>query len=282
MNKDKSKQVLTWPSSLIGLSPPMLFDKARNCFYDKLLEQCKDKVCAEIGFGTGLLTMIALKNGAKHIYAFESDPLMFEIGSDILSSLNQTEKVTLINDVYEDKYDTDIVFHEIIGRRLWDENIKGMKSRSQIIPGNLKADICWMDATDNELYDSNRVYEFQRKTGLGWMDPLFSLKLSKLANSSKEFYIHELSEKQIGDLNHRLIPVDSTSYEYNINTDDIPDIIEVEFEVPPMSKVWLEYSIDGFPISREGNWKYDKAIVTKSGGQMTLKQSTSSGIWWLE
>ena len=91
-----------------------------------------------------------------------------------------------------------------------------------------------------------------------------------------------VEEKQIGDLNHRLIPVDSTSYEYNINTDDIPDIIEVEFEVPPMSKVWLEYSIDGFPISREGNWKYDKAIVTKSGGQMTLKQSTSSGIWWLE
>ncbi len=259
----------------------MLFDKARNRFYDKLLEQCKDKVCAEIGFGTGLLTMIALKNGAKHIYAFESDPLMFEIGSDILSALNSTDKVTLINDVYEDKYNTDLVFHEIIGRRLWDENIKGMKSRSQIIPGNLKADICWMDATDNELYDNNRVYGFQRKTGLSWMDPLFSLKLSKLANSSEEFYIHELSGRKAGRSSD-LIPAGSTSYEYNINTDEIPDMIEVEFEVPPMSKVWLEYSIDGFPISREGNWKYDKAIVTKSGGQMTLKQSTSSGIWWLE
>ena len=55
----------------IGTPAKMLFDLPRNRYYDTILMQCRDQVCADVGFGTGILTAIALYYGAKHVYAYE-------------------------------------------------------------------------------------------------------------------------------------------------------------------------------------------------------------------
>jgi predicted RNA methylase len=44
-----------------GVYLSMLNDVARNQFYDQVLTQVRDHDCVEIGFGTGLLSMLALK-----------------------------------------------------------------------------------------------------------------------------------------------------------------------------------------------------------------------------
>lgn len=49
-----------------------LNDSGRNNFYKKIiLENCKDKVCVDVGSGTGILTDYALDAGATKVYAIE-------------------------------------------------------------------------------------------------------------------------------------------------------------------------------------------------------------------
>ena len=53
-----------------GVFLPMLNDFRRNWFYERTLStSVRDQECVDIGFGTGLLSLIALKHGAKHITA---------------------------------------------------------------------------------------------------------------------------------------------------------------------------------------------------------------------
>jgi predicted RNA methylase len=47
-----------------GVYLSMLNDVARNHFYDQILTEVRNQHCVEIGFGTGLLSMLALKHGA--------------------------------------------------------------------------------------------------------------------------------------------------------------------------------------------------------------------------
>ena len=55
--------------SLIEEHLPWLNDAGRNSFYQKIItENCKDKVCIDVGAGSGILTDYALEAGAKKIY----------------------------------------------------------------------------------------------------------------------------------------------------------------------------------------------------------------------
>ena len=53
----------------------MLEDLPRNKFYAQSFEQnkdqIKDKVVMDVGCGTGIISMIAARAGAKHVYAIE-------------------------------------------------------------------------------------------------------------------------------------------------------------------------------------------------------------------
>lgn len=51
---------------------PWLNDRGRNLFYKNTIkETCKNKVCVDVGSGTGILTDYALESGAKKIYCVE-------------------------------------------------------------------------------------------------------------------------------------------------------------------------------------------------------------------
>jgi len=58
-----------------GIHEEMLKDKVRTQAYMdaclKNTEQFKDKTVLDIGCGTGILSMFAVKAGAKHVYAVE-------------------------------------------------------------------------------------------------------------------------------------------------------------------------------------------------------------------
>jgi predicted RNA methylase len=84
-----------------GVYLSMLNDVARNQFYDQILTEVYDQHCVEIGFGTGLLSMLALKHGARSIVAYESDPDRYRLGCEVIKLLGLQDRITLINQRYK-------------------------------------------------------------------------------------------------------------------------------------------------------------------------------------
>lgn len=110
-----------------GVNLAMLNDAVRNHFYnDAIRHSVRDKHCIEIGFGTGLLSVLALQHGARHITAFESDQDRYELGLLVLDRLKLHNKVTLHNSRFCRDTCTDfsdIIIHEVLAPNLWGERL---------------------------------------------------------------------------------------------------------------------------------------------------------------
>lgn len=111
-----------------GINFPMILDANRNKFYDKMLrENVKDQKCVDIGFGTGILSMIALKHGAKHILAFEADLARFLLGEEIISRLGLQDKIQLIHGKFHKGMAHLVegrkIFHELVNPCIWGEGL---------------------------------------------------------------------------------------------------------------------------------------------------------------
>jgi len=127
-----------------GINLPMINDVVRNSFYDKILSNAvRGKKCCDVGFGTGLLSLIALKHGATSIIAYEKDPVRFKLGQKVIDQLKLTDRIELRNELAGteniETIDCDVVFHEIIHRSLWGEGLWWIKPRKfgiEYVPGN--------------------------------------------------------------------------------------------------------------------------------------------------
>lgn len=108
-----------------GVNFGMINDFMRNQFYDRVLSRhVRGQYCTDVGFGTGLLTMLALKHGAAHVRAFESDPDRYALGCEIIDRLQLSHCVELINERYDNRYDaTPITFSETVNGNLWWEGL---------------------------------------------------------------------------------------------------------------------------------------------------------------
>jgi hypothetical protein len=121
-------KTLNWNSD-DGIFLPMINDINRNNFYDKLLSRyVRDQNCVDIGFGTGLLSLLAIKHGAKSIIAFEKDSNRFELGQYVINRLGLMDKITLINDQFTgnnfiDYSNSTIFFHEVMNHEIFGEGL---------------------------------------------------------------------------------------------------------------------------------------------------------------
>jgi len=108
-----------------GVNLPMINDFMRNQFYDRVLSRhVRDQYCTDIGFGTGLLSILALKHGARHVRAFESDKNRYLLGCEIINRLKLHDQIELINDRYKHHHNpTPITFAEIVNGNLWGEGL---------------------------------------------------------------------------------------------------------------------------------------------------------------
>lgn len=108
-----------------GVYLPMINDFLRNQFYDRVLSKyVAGQICTDIGFGTGLLTVLALKHGAQKIRAFESDVYRYQLGLEIINRLHINNRVDLINERYDHTVTpTSITFTETVNTNLWGESL---------------------------------------------------------------------------------------------------------------------------------------------------------------
>lgn len=123
-----------------GVYLSMLNDVSRNHFYDQVLTEVRDQHCVEIGFGTGLLSMLALKHGARSIVAYESDPDRYRLGCEVIKVLKLQDRITLINQRYDHacKHDQTVVFTETVDDNIWGEGLYNSLPRQpgkRFLPG---------------------------------------------------------------------------------------------------------------------------------------------------
>jgi hypothetical protein len=123
-----------------GVNLGMINDFMRNQFYDRVLSRyVAGQRCTDIGFGTGLLSMLALKHGAEHVRAFESDADRYLLGCEIVQRLGLGNKIDLINERYDNVYTTTpITFTETVNGNLWWEglwNSLPSDEKSVFLPG---------------------------------------------------------------------------------------------------------------------------------------------------
>lgn len=108
-----------------GVNLGMINDFVRNQFYDRVLSECvAGQQCTDIGFGTGLLSMLALRHGASHVRAFESDPDRYLLGCEIIQRLGLDQQIDLVNERYDHSFrPRPVTFTETVNGNLWWEGL---------------------------------------------------------------------------------------------------------------------------------------------------------------
>ncbi len=88
---------------------PMIDDTVRNDAFEaaiKVKVKQGDTVL-DIGTGSGLLAMMAIRAGAKHAYAIESDPILAALAAETVLKNGMQDRITIIA-----KHSTDVVIGE--------------------------------------------------------------------------------------------------------------------------------------------------------------------------
>jgi hypothetical protein len=157
-----------------GIYISMLEDHARNQFYDKILSlNVKDKHCLEVGFGTGFLSLLALKHGAKHITAYEKNPDRYQLGCHIIKSLGLENQITLINEYFvpSSGNNEEVLFHEIIDPNIWGDGVINiMPTTIEIIPSNYCCDFYLIPITKTELDALFGINDLAAEDDQIWVD----------------------------------------------------------------------------------------------------------------
>jgi hypothetical protein len=137
-----------------GVSINMITNHARNQFYNHVLaSSVSGQHCVDVGFGTGLLTMMALQHGARSVTAYEVDPVRYRFGQHLIQQLGLADRVQLLNQRYAPADDGQLVFHEVLGNNLWDESAWSFVRHSQnILPAQYSTQL-WIASIDSAEYD---------------------------------------------------------------------------------------------------------------------------------
>ena len=69
-----------------------------NWYYKQIKAVCNNKICLDIGSGSGILSLFALHSGAKHIYMVDHNKECCELAYSIMQQANIDEsRYTIIN-----------------------------------------------------------------------------------------------------------------------------------------------------------------------------------------
>jgi predicted RNA methylase len=87
---------INWDGETFGFDLTMINDHARNRFYQQSLGNCQGQIVLDIGSGTGILSVLAVQAGARHVYSFERDQQNFLAVTDFIKSSGLKDHITVI------------------------------------------------------------------------------------------------------------------------------------------------------------------------------------------
>lgn len=162
------KQVKAWHFSMMN-------DTSRNLAYEHAIKAVvKDKTVLEIGVGSGLLSMMAARAGAKHVYACEMVPVIAEKAREIIHANGLSDRITVIPKLSFDvqinacelPHKADVLITETFDPNLIGENVLAIvadaKARllnpgAAIVPA--RASLMAVLVESRELYEQTAVDE---------------------------------------------------------------------------------------------------------------------------
>jgi predicted RNA methylase len=153
-----------------GIFLPMINDTGRNIFYKAAIESSvKDKVVVDIGAGTGLLSILAVKAGAKKVIAVEKDPGRYEFAKNTIKQLKLENQIEIICDDFLNlDIPADVYMSETIGNQIFNENILNLfthcrKHNGIFIPGSFE--VCAVAYRRHPIFSvvetNSEAFEFQ-------------------------------------------------------------------------------------------------------------------------
>lgn len=78
----------------------MLADTPRNVAYRRAIDRyATGKIVLDIGTGSGLLAMMAVRAGAKHVYACERNASKADLARDIIAANGMSDRISVINKI---------------------------------------------------------------------------------------------------------------------------------------------------------------------------------------
>lgn len=160
---------INWKSD-DGVFFPMLVDFRRNQYYDEIIaDSVAGKDCIDLGFGTGMLSMMALKHGARHIIAYEKDVNRYHLGCYIIQQLGLENKIDLRHEEFSWKTTVDsnsVIISETVNSQLWAEGLWDSiprTGRQTWLPGSVFMDVIAEPipaAFANDLFRPAEHFEF--------------------------------------------------------------------------------------------------------------------------
>ena len=208
-------------------------DGPRNMWYLESFADCvKDKNCVEIGTGLGILSSIAIGFDPKSITAYEKNTDAYKIASRCLNKKIDVKNATIENLYQKPLAPTpDIIFHEIMGDRIWDEECNlflpygidnWQKPSWYVLPGEFITEIHVSKEKSqfSRETDSNRNkvdhYKYQHRRSI---DPCVSVDLEWLQKLKKKIYpMFDIDDDNLELVNGRYI----TDLDSNVFNDSKP------------------------------------------------------------
>lgn len=153
-----------------GIFMPMINDTNRNVYYKAAIERAAPgKVVCDIGCGTGMLSVMAAKAGAKKVYAIEMDPGRADFARNIIKKIGYSDVIEVIHaDFLDLDIPADIYVSETIGAQIFNENIINLAEHARkyggtFIPGQF--DIWAVMYENHPIFsitaEKSEAFEFQ-------------------------------------------------------------------------------------------------------------------------
>lgn len=128
-----------------GVFLPMLNDEGRNHFYKNALDRiAKDKVIADVGAGTGLLSILAAAAGAEKIYAIERDRDRYEYMTTLIERSGFKDRIQPVHadflhtDIRADYYVSETINTQIFGENILSLAAHATRHGGEFIPGSFE------------------------------------------------------------------------------------------------------------------------------------------------
>ena len=124
---------MTKYTDFINYHLSMLVDDVRTGAYRQAISQVvkSGDVVVDVGCGSGILTFLACRAGARHVYAIESEPVI-EMAKLVAGQNGFQDKVTFLNDVsfkVDIQERADVIVTETMGTFGFEEGILGVTHR---------------------------------------------------------------------------------------------------------------------------------------------------------
>jgi len=215
---------------------PMLADETRNEAYQKTIDRhVRDGMhVLDIGAGSGLLAMMAVRAGAERVTAVEMDPTLADVARQIISDNGMSDKIDVLHNVsLELKVGRDLPAADLIVSEILDTGLLG----EGVLP-TLRHAAHYLKKKDGLMLPAGasvyaRLFELPRLRPVNPVSRISGFDLSAFdrfrnPSSYRRITLPHETRKPLSDPFH---------------------VIDFDFQDPPATERWLEKSV---PVSNNG------------------------------